>query len=220
MHSPCTLRALSPIPPGLVLAALKLALMPAAYSVAGGVLGSRVPAAFLSFLGSLPASASVYSLALVAGLSPRVLGPPAASNTPSTLSPRTAPHPPARRLPRLRSLLRTPGRAAASAAWTLAAASAPRRALPPKTTMVRLPLAGPLVPLTLLASTGLAVAPVVAHPAAAPAAAALRGGLALVGAASAALSLRAAPAAAPATADAAAARKGRAKSPARGKKAD
>ena len=86
--------------------------------------------------------------------------------------------------------------------------------------MVRLPLAGPLVPLTLLASTGLAVAPVVAHPAAAPAAAVLRGGLALVGAASAALSLRAAPAAASAKADAAAARKGRAKSPARGKKAD
>ena len=92
----------------MVLAALKLALMPAAYSVAGGVLGSRVPAAFLSFLGSLPASASVYSLALVAGLSPRVLGPPAASNTPSALSPRTAPHPPARRLPRLSSLLPTP----------------------------------------------------------------------------------------------------------------
>jgi len=106
----------------LVLAALKIALMPAAYSVAGDALGCSVPTSFLAFLGALPASASVYSLAVVGGLSPRVIGP--------------------------------------------------------------------LVPLTLLATTSLAVAPLMPHPAAAPAAALLRGGIALLGAGSAALSLR------------------------------
>lgn len=58
-----------------VLCAAKLALMPFCYSRIGGALGAVAPAGFLVFLGSLPASASVYSLTLTRDLAPRVVGP-------------------------------------------------------------------------------------------------------------------------------------------------
>ena len=61
------------------LCGLKIALMPALYRGAAVALGVAAPAAasggFLAFLGVLPASASVYSLASTKGLEPRVLGP-------------------------------------------------------------------------------------------------------------------------------------------------
>lgn len=60
---------------GAVLCAAKLALMPVCYALAGPALGTAAPPGFLLFLGSLPASASVYSLTLTRGLSPRVVGP-------------------------------------------------------------------------------------------------------------------------------------------------
>ena len=59
----------------LVLGAAKLVLMPALYVVLARVLGCETSAPFLGFLGALPASASVYSLSLTTGLSPRVIGP-------------------------------------------------------------------------------------------------------------------------------------------------
>jgi hypothetical protein len=58
-----------------VLCAAKLALMPACYAWAGPSLGTPAPHGFLLFLGSLPASASVFSLTLTRGFSPRVVGP-------------------------------------------------------------------------------------------------------------------------------------------------
>jgi len=58
-----------------VLCAAKLVLMPLCYAALGSALGVTAPMAFLVFLGSLPASASVYSLTLTRGLSPRVVGP-------------------------------------------------------------------------------------------------------------------------------------------------
>ena len=58
------------------LCGLKIVLMPALYrgaALALGVGSGAVP--FLAFIGVLPASASVYSLASTKGLEPRVLGP-------------------------------------------------------------------------------------------------------------------------------------------------
>ena len=49
--------------------------MPCLYVGVAALIGCDAPSAFLVFLGSLPASASVYSLALVRDLSPRVIGP-------------------------------------------------------------------------------------------------------------------------------------------------
>lgn len=54
-----------------VLAAAKMLLMPSLYSGIAPLLGCSAPPDFLAFLGSLPASASVYSLCLVKGLSPK-----------------------------------------------------------------------------------------------------------------------------------------------------
>ncbi len=58
-----------------VLCALKIVAMPALYLSVGKLLAVSAPPALIGFLGSLPASASIYSLALVNGLSPRVIGP-------------------------------------------------------------------------------------------------------------------------------------------------
>ena len=58
-----------------VLCALKLLLMPALYLGLAPLLGCSADPAFLLFLASMPASASVYSIALTKGLSPRVIGP-------------------------------------------------------------------------------------------------------------------------------------------------
>ena len=58
------------------LCGLKIVLMPALYRGAALALGvSSGAAPFLAFIGVLPASASVYSLASTKGLEPRVLGP-------------------------------------------------------------------------------------------------------------------------------------------------
>ena len=58
------------------LCGLKIVLMPALYRGAALALGVGSGAApFLAFIGVLPASASVYSLASTKGLEPRVLGP-------------------------------------------------------------------------------------------------------------------------------------------------
>ena len=58
------------------LCGLKIVLMPALYRGAALALGVGSSAApFLAFIGVLPASASVYSLASTKGLEPRVLGP-------------------------------------------------------------------------------------------------------------------------------------------------
>ena len=57
------------------LCAAKLGVMPCLYVGVAALIGCDAPSAFLVFLGSLPASASVYSLALVRDLSPRVIGP-------------------------------------------------------------------------------------------------------------------------------------------------
>ena len=58
------------------LCGLKIVLMPALYRGAALALGVGSGAApFLAFIGVLPASASVYSLASTMGLEPRVLGP-------------------------------------------------------------------------------------------------------------------------------------------------
>jgi hypothetical protein len=58
-----------------VLCALKLLLMPALYLGLAPLLACSTDPAFLLFLATMPASASVYSLALTKGLSPRVIGP-------------------------------------------------------------------------------------------------------------------------------------------------
>ena len=58
-----------------VLAALKLVAMPALYAALAPRLGCDAPPPLLVFLGSLPASASVYSLAVSRNLSPGVVGP-------------------------------------------------------------------------------------------------------------------------------------------------
>ena len=58
-----------------VLCALKLLVMPALYLGLAPLLACSADPAFLLFLASMPASASVYSLALTKGLSPRVIGP-------------------------------------------------------------------------------------------------------------------------------------------------
>lgn len=58
-----------------VLCGAKLALMPLCYTALGAALGASAPAPFLIFLGSLPASASVYALTLTRGLAPAVVGP-------------------------------------------------------------------------------------------------------------------------------------------------
>ena len=58
------------------LCGLKIVLMPALYRGAALALGVGSGATpFLAFIGVLPASASVYSLASTKGLEPRVLGP-------------------------------------------------------------------------------------------------------------------------------------------------
>ena len=49
--------------------------MPALYAAFAAALGCTADAAFLNFLGTLPASASVYSLTLTKQLSPAVVGP-------------------------------------------------------------------------------------------------------------------------------------------------
>jgi len=59
----------------IVLAAFKMVLMPKLYLLLRGFVGCSVNISFLSFMGGLPASASVYSLSLVKGLSPEVIGP-------------------------------------------------------------------------------------------------------------------------------------------------
>ena len=53
------------MPQAVVLAAFKMLLMPALYASLASSLGCSAPPPFLSFLGALPASASVYSLSLV-----------------------------------------------------------------------------------------------------------------------------------------------------------
>lgn len=58
-----------------VLCGAKLVLMPGLYVGVARVLGCQQSSAFFMFLGSLPASASVYSLTLTRALSPRVVGP-------------------------------------------------------------------------------------------------------------------------------------------------
>lgn len=58
-----------------VLTAAKLVLMPHLYAALASRLACPAPPAFLSFLGALPASASVYSLSLTKQLSPAVVGP-------------------------------------------------------------------------------------------------------------------------------------------------
>ena len=58
-----------------MLCALKLLLMPALYLGLAPLLDCSADPAFLLFLASMPASASVYSIALTKGLSPRVIGP-------------------------------------------------------------------------------------------------------------------------------------------------
>lgn len=57
------------------LCAAKLVLMPVLYVALAPRLGSPIDATFLAFLGSLPASASVYSLCLTKQLSPAIVGP-------------------------------------------------------------------------------------------------------------------------------------------------
>jgi len=49
--------------------------MPLVYVSISDVIGCTLDPAFLQFLGTLPASASVYSLCLSRDLSPRVVGP-------------------------------------------------------------------------------------------------------------------------------------------------
>ena len=58
-----------------VLCGAKLALMPWLYRSVAGLVGCTQSEGFLTFLGALPASASVYSLCLTRQLSPRVVGP-------------------------------------------------------------------------------------------------------------------------------------------------
>ena len=57
------------------LCAAKLALMPLLYATYAALLACDAPPGLLTFLGSLPASASVYSLTLTKGLSPAIVGP-------------------------------------------------------------------------------------------------------------------------------------------------
>ena len=58
-----------------VLCAAKLVLMPVLYVMYGTLLHCDAPVPLLVFLGTLPASASVYSLSLTKQLSPSILGP-------------------------------------------------------------------------------------------------------------------------------------------------
>jgi predicted permease len=71
------LHATSPreIRQSLIMAALKLLLMPALYSILAVALRVKLSRDFLRFAGTLPASASVYSLAVSRDLSPQALGP-------------------------------------------------------------------------------------------------------------------------------------------------
>jgi predicted permease len=57
------------------LCAAKLVLMPLLYTAVAGAVGCEASPALLCFLGSLPASASVYSLTVTTRLSPKVVGP-------------------------------------------------------------------------------------------------------------------------------------------------
>jgi len=59
----------------VTLCGAKLALMPLLYLNGNLLVGCDTGGDFLGFLGSLPASASVYSLSLTRNLSPRVVGP-------------------------------------------------------------------------------------------------------------------------------------------------
>lgn len=72
-----TLGATAPSDLGLsaVLCAAKLVIMPLLYTAFAGRLGCTAAPAYLDFLGTLPASASVYSLTLTKQLSPTVVGP-------------------------------------------------------------------------------------------------------------------------------------------------
>ena len=57
------------------LCAAKLVLMPLLYAVYANIITCDVTPELLTFLGTLPASASVYSLTLTRGLSPSIVGP-------------------------------------------------------------------------------------------------------------------------------------------------
>ena len=57
------------------LCAFKLVLMPLLYLTYARILGCDAAPALLTFLGTLPASASVYSLTLTKNLSPKIVGP-------------------------------------------------------------------------------------------------------------------------------------------------
>ena len=58
-----------------VLNAAKLVVMPLLYTACAHGFGCSAEPAFLSFVGTLPASASVYSLTMTKQLSPRIVGP-------------------------------------------------------------------------------------------------------------------------------------------------
>ena len=58
-----------------VLNAAKLVAMPLLYTACAHGFGCSADPAFLSFVGTLPASASVYSLTMTKQLSPRIVGP-------------------------------------------------------------------------------------------------------------------------------------------------
>jgi len=59
----------------LVLCSTKMVLLPFLYVAIGKLMNTTLPDEFLMFLGSLPASASVYSLSFVRNFSPKVIGP-------------------------------------------------------------------------------------------------------------------------------------------------